>query len=98
MINFVAFEGVIRYLVILVANLAARAVEVKTLENLFHFPMHLLGRVPRKTMMLYTAPGKLSLDTVGAVEAVAVLTLHRIRLDHVVAQTTNKEVYCMSHG
>lgn len=59
--------------------------------------MHFFGRISSQTVALNAAPLDLSLDAVGAIETVAVLALHWVRLHQIGAETTNEVVDCIKH-
>jgi hypothetical protein len=88
---------VVSYVIILVADFAPWAQKVQTLENLFYFSMHFFGWVSRQALWLDAAPVDLSGDTGSAVKAVAVLALHRVGLNDIVTETTDKEIYGGCH-
>jgi len=52
----------VNYVVIFVANFAARTEEVQTLENLLDFSMHFFWRVSRQALGLDASPTDLSGD------------------------------------
>jgi len=84
-------------IIILIASFTARAHEIQTLENLFHFSMHFLWRIPSQALGLVALPAYLSCNAIGAVETVAVLALHGIGLNDVRAKTADKQVNCACH-
>ena len=59
--------------------------------------MHLLRRVSRQALWLDAPPVDLGGDTRSAVKTVTVLALHRVGLNDVVAETTDKEIHGGCH-